>query len=1099
MIDIPNYEIGKLAGRGGVAEVYLARHKLLDRTVAIKIISPSQADDLADKRFLKEARVVAGLRHPNIVSIYDVGVYENKYYIIMEYLEGGDLKQNVQRTLSIPQTLKIIRQITSALAHAHDKGFVHRDIKSQNIMFRSDGTAVLTDFGIVKDLTADTGYTLDGTSIGTPHYMSPEQAQGTGEVDWRTDLYSLGVTFYEMLTGSVPYNADSAIAVALKHIKDPVPQLPEQFTSFQPIIDKLMAKNPDDRFQSAHDLLRAIGELDGEGSPIETVVLKHKSVRKVKPANIFLGVAIVFIISGLMYLSQPYLARFMDRQKIPDDKPQPAKIRQVNPPAQTPKKPFLDVIKKKWTPSVDPEHLPEQLTELIVKKDYSEALNYISQIRKEMPETGNEMMQKADQFLESKQYMNAGDIFNTVLSVDPQNTSALLGLLYVAIEKQQTMATNQNPSIAEYDALLALLNKAINNTDSQYFKQLKIESVESVYESASHQLEQQRFKQAGIWAKTGLKNAPDHLRLKKLGYLIQAQISFNENRLTLPDQDNALAYYRQVLQLDPDDQAARQGITRIIDKYKTMALAAQKEHNYNEAVELIGKARLVAPNNPELQTTEWLILGDMYASKGQFNTPENENARHFYQKILAQSPQNKQAVVRIAKIEVLIPLHQVRQTGPLSKKIPAYKTLFSELDSAITEHGQENMADLKHRVIELIKEDMQAQKKQKQPIPAEFMTLVSGHFPDENEIFNTHYDILIAKGDEATSKQEKADYYLKALKLNPAHPRARVKIEHIVKDLDNHGKANEAKAVLKEAMDIAPDHTAFNDMFQTIKKIQDTKAEIFTLLLKIKRIQTLPEKVELYKALFSKLDSAIDRFGLKTMKDLKNDVTVQVKTDIKARKNSRQTIPAELMTLVENDFPEMNEYVVNAQYDILIANGDKSTSKQKKADYYLNALKLDKHRSEAKNGIELLAKNLDKNGNNKEAVAVLQKAMDIAPKDLIFSELFGKIRRILEVFATNSGCGKENIISQAPVSIENLSLCIQYRNLDPNSVVNVVLNQKNGQTMEIPVVLDDRSGSKPIDVVTPIEGFALGDYSITVRQNGKILSETLIKFIPKRR
>ncbi|MDX9819176.1 MAG: serine/threonine-protein kinase, partial [Desulfococcus multivorans] len=261
MIQIPNYEIGKLAGRGGIAEVYLARHKLLDRTVAIKLICPAQADDLADKRFLKEAKVVAGLRHPNIVSIYDVGVYENKYYIIMEYLEGGDLKQAVKRGLTIPQTLKIMRQIASALAHAHDKGFIHRDIKSQNIMFRGDGTAVLTDFGIVKDLTAETGYTLDGTSIGTPHYMSPEQAQGTIKIDWRTDLYSLGVTFYEMLTGSVPYNADSAIAVALKHIKDPVPELPEKFSQFQPTINRLMAKNPKDRFQSAHDLVRAIAEL----------------------------------------------------------------------------------------------------------------------------------------------------------------------------------------------------------------------------------------------------------------------------------------------------------------------------------------------------------------------------------------------------------------------------------------------------------------------------------------------------------------------------------------------------------------------------------------------------------------------------------------------------------------------------------------------------------------------------------------------------------------------------------------------------------------------------------------------------------------------
>ncbi len=632
MIEIPNYEIGKLAGRGGVAEVYLARHTLLDRTVAIKIISPAQADDLSDKRFLKEAKVVAGLRHPNIVSIYDVGVYDNKYYIIMEFLEGGDLKQNVQRTLSIPQTLKIIRQITSALGHAHDKGFVHRDIKSQNIMFRGDGTAVLTDFGIVKDLTADSGYTLDGTSIGTPHYMSPEQAQGAGEIDWRTDLYSLGVTFYEMLTGSVPYNADSAIAVALKHIKDPVPQLPEQFASFQPLIEKLMAKKPEDRFQSAQDLLHAIGELDGEGVPTETVVLRHnKPSSKVKLANIFLGVLIGCTIGGIMLLSQPYFAQFMDRQKSVDN-PKTSQSQQATPTAQESKKPFLDAFKDNWTTSVD----TEQLTDFIMKKNYPKALDYISKIRNEMPDTGNEMMQKASQFLESKQYMNAGDLYNTVLSVEPQNTPALMGLLYVAIEKQQGLATNQRPSIAEYDALLTLLDKAIKNTDSQYFKQLQIESVESVYESATHQLEQQQFKQADIWARTGLKNAPDHLRLKKLGYLIQAQISFNENRLTTPGDNNALAYYRQVLQLDPDDPAARKGIADIIDRYETLSSAALKAEKYDQAVQLIEKARTVAPANQELVLTEWLIMGDRYASMGQFDTPENKNARYYYQKALNQ-------------------------------------------------------------------------------------------------------------------------------------------------------------------------------------------------------------------------------------------------------------------------------------------------------------------------------------------------------------------------------------------------------------------------------------------------------------------------------
>jgi tetratricopeptide (TPR) repeat protein len=720
-----------------------------------------------------------------------------------------------------------------------------------------------------------------------------------------------------------------------------------------------------------------------------------------------------------------------------------------------------------------------------------------------MPETGNEMMQKASQFLESKQYMNAGDIYNTVLSVEPQNMSALMGLLYVAIEKQQGLMTNQSPSIAEYDALLTLLSKAIKNTDSQYFKQLQIETVESVYESATRQLKQQQFEQADTWARTGLKNAPDHLRLKKLGYLIQAQICFNKNRLTTPDNDNALAYYRQVLQLDPDDPDAEKGIARIIHKYKTMALTELKEKNYDQAINLIEKARAVNPgsesDNQELEITEWLITGDMYASKGQFNLPENKNARHYYQKILEQMPENKQAISRIAQIEVLIPLYQVSQAVTLSEKIPIYNRLLSELDTVTASQGPETTADLKRRIIAQIKDDIQFQKEQKQTIPADFMVLVSNHFPDEHEIFNTQFDILIAKGDESSSKQGKADYYLKALAIDPANSISLKKIKNVVTDLEAQGKTNEASAVLQQAMKIAPKHKAFNDMFQAIKQIQDTKAEIFTLLLKIKHIQTLSEKVEPYNILFSKLKSATNRFGAKKIKDLKNDVSEQIKSDIATQTNSRQPIPAEFMGLIKNDFSELNDYAINAQYDILITNGDKTASKQEKADYYLKALKLDRNRQEAKNSIELLAKNLDKNGNNNEAVDVLQKAMDISPNDLIFSQLFDNIRRIIEVHATSAGCGKDNVITQAPVSIETLNICIHYKNLTPDSIVNVVLSQKNGHAMEVPVVLDDRSGNKLIDIVAPIEGFSLGDYAITIRQDEQVLSETLIQFIAKRR
>ncbi|RJP89139.1 MAG: serine/threonine protein kinase [Desulfobacteraceae bacterium] len=957
MIDIPNYEIGKLAGRGGIAEVYLARHKLLDRKVAIKLISPAHADDLADKRFLKEARVVAGLRHPNIVSIYDVGVYENKYYIIMEYLEGGDLKQNIKRTLPVSQTLAIMRQIASALAHAHDKGFIHRDIKSQNIMFRGDGTAVLTDFGIVKDLAADTGYTMDGTSIGTPHYMSPEQAQGAGGIDWRTDLYSLGVTFYEMLTGSVPYVADSPIAVALKHIKDPVPQLPEPFSRFQPIISRLMAKNPDDRYQSAHDLIRAINRLDGEdatpayslrdedATPTYPFLRPQKFGRKVNLVNIFSGVVIGCIICGLSLFIYLHLAGRTEGQKALAGKSQPSAGSPVDPSAQAKKQTFIDAIKNKLAPDGDTEQL----------------------------------------------------------------------------------------------------------------------------------------------------------HLKKLDYLIQARERFNQDRFTSPEQDNALFYYRKILEMDPGDPEARQGIADIADKCKNLAESARKDKNYAEALQWIKDARLAAPLDTELQLNEWLVRGDMYAFRGEFKTPENENALQYYRKVLEQSPRNKQALIKIAAIDVQIPLYQVRQKGPLSEKISAYETLFSSLNSAIAEHGEQDMADLKREVMDQVREDMETQKNRKKTVPAEFLALVSGQFPDEKDLFNSQYDILIAQGDESASKQEKADFYLKALKLSPASANAKLKIEKVAKSLDDSGKPDEAQAVLKKAMDIAPEHGAFNDMLQDIKQLQSTKAEISALLSKIQQTNDIAEKTKPYSALFSRLNPAVKRYGSKGLTNLIRDVKAQVQADIQGGKNSGQLIPDEFLSLLKKYFPEMHKSAVNAQYDILIGKGDKGASNQEAADYYLKALIFDKNRVTAKNKIELLIKDMEANGDSQAAADLLSKAVQIVPNELIFAQLSGTMESKVEVFATSSGCSKENRITRTLASIESVSICIIYKNMSPDSVVNIVLQQKGGKTMEAPLILDGRSGRKPIDIMAPIEGFSPGEYSISVRQGGKILSETMIQFTPQRR
>jgi serine/threonine-protein kinase PpkA len=264
-LSIPGFKIKKELGAGGMAKVFMAVESKLDRPVALKVLSPVLADNpRITKRFVKEAKTAAHLQHSNIVSIYDVGKHESYYYIAMEYLSGS-LKEKINnnKSLNPREALVIVREVAKALAYAHNKGFVHRDIKPDNIMFRKDGVVVLVDFGIVKAVneSEQSKLTRTGMSIGTPQYMSPEQIKAE-KIDGRSDIYSMGIVLYEMLTGEAPFKADSVITLALKHTGEPVPSLPNRLSDFQPLLDKMLAKKPKERVRNAEGLIRLIDALD---------------------------------------------------------------------------------------------------------------------------------------------------------------------------------------------------------------------------------------------------------------------------------------------------------------------------------------------------------------------------------------------------------------------------------------------------------------------------------------------------------------------------------------------------------------------------------------------------------------------------------------------------------------------------------------------------------------------------------------------------------------------------------------------------------------------------------------------------------------------
>lgn len=261
-IEIPGYQLLRTIGKGGMATVFLAQQSVLERKVALKIMSKALAEEKAfGERFMREARIVSQLVHPNIVTVHEVGQHDGRYFLSMEYIDGHDLR-TVGKKLDVIAKIRVIEDIARALHYAGEKGYVHRDIKPENIMFRSaDGSAVLTDFGIAKAVKTDLSMTQTGTAIGTPHYMSPEQAKGK-RVDHRSDLYSLGIVFYQLLTGKVPFDAETAVAIGIKHITEPVPALPPEFQVLQPIFDGLLAKRVENRYQSGLSLLNDLRTID---------------------------------------------------------------------------------------------------------------------------------------------------------------------------------------------------------------------------------------------------------------------------------------------------------------------------------------------------------------------------------------------------------------------------------------------------------------------------------------------------------------------------------------------------------------------------------------------------------------------------------------------------------------------------------------------------------------------------------------------------------------------------------------------------------------------------------------------------------------------
>ena len=286
---VDRYELEEIVGTGGMSSVYCAFDTLLERHVALKILHEQLGDDEEHvERFRREARAVAQLSHPNIVTVIDRGEEDGRQFIVFELIDGESLKELVERggPLPVKRVLELGLQVGRALAFAHAQGLVHRDVKPQNVLLNGDGLAKVTDFGIVRTLDA-VGQTETGTVLGTSHYIAPEQARGE-RVDAHTDVYSFGVVLYELLTGDVPYPGDNFLSVAMKHVNEPVPSVlerrPDAPLRLASLVERCMSKLPAERPASMDEVVGELesvrSELDAKDGGESTMIIKPKAAPK---------------------------------------------------------------------------------------------------------------------------------------------------------------------------------------------------------------------------------------------------------------------------------------------------------------------------------------------------------------------------------------------------------------------------------------------------------------------------------------------------------------------------------------------------------------------------------------------------------------------------------------------------------------------------------------------------------------------------------------------------------------------------------------------------------------------------------------------------
>ena len=543
---ITGYQIMRTLGRGGMATVYLAEQESMQREIALKVMSTTLlGDERFSERFLREARIAARLRHPNVVQVHDVGASGEQHYMAMEFLPGGPVIKPQAPPRPPDFALRVIRQIASALDYAGQQGIVHRDIKPDNILLREDGNAVLTDFGIAR--AADTSrMTGTGLIIGTPNYMSPEQARGHA-LDGRSDLYSLGIVLYEMLTGHVPYQATDSIAVGVMHLTAEIPRLPSQYEGIQPLLEGLLAKDPSQRFQTGGQVVTAIDSLQhGLSTSQETRILADsisgQSAAKVSSDGFGRG---------------PFTPGQM-----------------TTPPPITPTPTLLPAS----TPAPSRRRIWAGLLALVLAAG---ALAWYVLTPSRHVEA---LLQQASSALEQGQLTgtteSARESYLAVLALDPDNPTAQLGLREVG----RRLTFRAKGALSRHDTAPA--QELLELAESLGLPAGEIASI-------ARTLEQHEARDSRL---AGLLNA--------------AKAAIEEGRFD-GSRSSALALYRRVLELDPGNQEAIAGLRHMLSLMLEQANQAMAAGDTQAASAMLARIAAIHAEQPKADAADADIQEDV--------------------------------------------------------------------------------------------------------------------------------------------------------------------------------------------------------------------------------------------------------------------------------------------------------------------------------------------------------------------------------------------------------------------------------------------------------------------------------------------------------